>query len=63
MVKVENKCTNCRHFPECQTVVNNRAVIWKHCDKFKPSLEAIEEARELEMKERRKKIALEFIRR
>lgn len=60
MPRVENKCTNCRHFSECSMVSNNQVVIWKHCGNFKPSLEAIEVANEREKEAQKQKIIQEL---
>ena len=56
MAKVENKCTNCRYPDMCKLALRSRVVIWKHCEKFKPSMQAIEEAAEREREERRKRV-------
>lgn len=60
MAKVENKCTNCKFQDICLTSANNQIIVWTRCPKFKPTLEAIAEAREREAKARRKRTAAYF---
>lgn len=55
MPRVENKCTNCRFWMECDDASNNMVVVWKHCSKFKPSLDAIREAKEREEEAQKQK--------
>ena len=45
MIRVENKCTNCANCRTCKTAMKSRVVIWKHCNKFKPSLSALDKAK------------------
>lgn len=60
MARVENKCTNCKFQDICILSANNHIIVWKHCAKFKPTIEAIVEAREREAKARRKKATFDF---
>lgn len=56
MAKVENKCTNCRYQDVCRLAAKCSVVVWKHCEKFKPSLVAMEEAAARERYERSRRI-------
>lgn len=53
MATVENKCTNCMFQGICRVSARSNVVIWKHCNKFKPTKEAIDRAVEQTRKERR----------
>lgn len=52
MAKVENKCTNCRYQDVCRLALKCHVIVWKHCRNFKPTLSAIDEAREQERRRR-----------
>ena len=60
MARVENKCTNCSKLDICKLAAATQVVIWKHCDKFKPTRAAIERAIAAERKERAAEFFAEY---